>query len=319
MNGDERHVRQNESKRTITAEDIYRAKSSTAPVTDNTTVTDDPLQSQTPLKRRIKQKNDTSSEPGTTRRRTQIKRYKVKESSNISSEKQVNSKVKKKKSKLWGRLIIVACMYAIMMPIALLLIYVWLPHSAVAKTGNFTYRIGTVNDLFDTHVSSFDIVCDDNVFYADMTDIADFCAMTTTGDDNIRRYVTRSNNEYVLFRIGQRSVIVNGVESQMDAPCKLIDGRLYVPVSFINRCMIGLKSEVNEESKTISVVRLNDNMGVPVEIEFLYKPNKTVEIINFDSLDRDLQITIMRRTDPMFDPDNDDTENQGDIDNIIEP
>ncbi len=299
---DSRRSRASESKNTITPEQIYRQRAAkdsensvNGSVPQDETSLDRDLRAQTPSKRRIDKKN-TSPEPGTSRRRTHIKTYHVKEFQHTGQQ---NRKNKKRGMPVFlSRLIIIGLMYAVLLPISIFFIYLWLPHHSTPETKDYTLKIGLVGQTHTTRTYSSDTVYHRDVYYTDMTTVAEYFNLAITGDSSIRKFTVQTSYEEVLFRINQSSVRVNGVEITMEAPCREIDGRIFAPVSFVNRCFDGISAEVNEEDNTINITGLTDKTGKEIPISLLYKQVVTAPHISFESLDKDFQQYIIRQSTP---------------------
>ncbi len=298
---EERRNRVSEGKRTITADDIYRRKaasisnSNTPEIEDETQLERD-LNAQTPTRRRSVKKSSTE-DPGTSRRQSHVKKYKVKEN-DTPKKKQKSRKKDGRASPFLVQLILVCTVYALILPISILVIYVLLPHHSTPETKDFVYSVGSLGKEHSTRICSSDTIYFRDVYYADMTTIADYYGLTTTGDNEIRKFTVRSSSEQALFRIGQSSCRVNGVELSMEAPCRELDGRVYVPVNFINRCFDGIEVKVDEQKSRISVTRLTDKTGKDLPITMAYKEVTEASPIKFENLDKDLQQYIIKLSEP---------------------
>lgn len=229
------------------------------------------LQSQTPLNRRRKQAA-TPTEPGTVRRtRTQVYRVKQPE--------------EREKSPFAARLLFVLLCYAILMPTAIGLFWMWLPRHTTPQTRDYTYQVGPDGDVLSKKTYSWDMVRNGNIYYLDMTGIAELCEMTTTGDSESLRYTVRENGDTAEFVLGQSLVYINGIPDRMEANCYLRNGRLYVPMDFVNRCFIGLSATLDSEKNKITVVRLKDENGDPAVLTFPFRQSVTSDPIDFSTLD----------------------------------
>ncbi len=241
------------------------------------------LKSQTPLNRQLRQKN-VPSEPGTRRRTTKPQYYRIKEER------------KKSRSLLGKRVLTVLILYAILMPLSLGLFWMWLPRHTTPETRNYTYQIGPDNNVLSKKIYSWDIVRAESVYYLDMTGIAELCEMTTTGDSESMKYTVRANGETVEFVLGQSLAYINGIPERMEATCYIRNGKVYVPMDFVNRCFKGLNASLDTEKNKITVIReTDDETGNYLLLSFPFKQSETSSSIDFSSLDVDIQQEILLR------------------------
>ena len=180
-------------------------------------------------------------------------------------------------------------MYIILMPITIGIFFLMLPHHSTPKTQNFIYQVGKDGNVFSSRKYSWETIRFGDTYYADMTELADYISLSTTGDQNVRKYIIRSTSENALFHIGQCSAQVNGTEQLMDAPAKLIDNRLFVPASFIDRCFVGLTVDIDEENGKIIVYRSTDESGNEIPLGILFKANETIPPINYEDIDSGIE------------------------------
>ena len=243
------------------------------------------LRSQTPLNRRMRQKS-APVEPGTRRRATKPQYYRIKE----------QQERKKRRAVFGHRVLLVLVIYAVLMPVSLLLFRLWLPRHTTPETQNYTYIVMSGKSVVSRRSYPWSTVRDENVYYLDMTGIADLCAMTTTGDSESLKYTVRSTGESVRFMIGQSLVYVNGIPERMESDCEIRNGRLYVPMDFVNRCFTGVSAELDTERNCITVTRATDDeTGNELTVSFVFKKSEPDSAIDFDSLDQDIKEQILLR------------------------
>lgn len=226
------------------------------------------------------------SEPGTVRRATKPQYYRIKDERDR----------KKRRSVFGHRVLLVLVIYAVLMPISLLLFRLWLPKHSTPETQDYTYIVMSGDSVVSRRSYPWSTVRSESVYYLDMTGIADLCDMTTTGDAESLKYTVRANGESVKFMIGQSLAYVNGIPERMESDCLIRDGRLYVPMDFINRCFSGVGAELDTERNRITVTRETDSeTGNDLTVSFAFKKSETISSIDFDSIDSDLKQQILLR------------------------
>ncbi len=203
---------------------------------------------------------------------------------------------RKKRSLLGKRILAVLMLYAVLMPLSMALFWMWLPRHTTPETQNYTYQIGPDDNVLSRKVYPWDTVRSGSVYYLDMTGLAELCEMTTTGDSVSMKYTVRSSGEAIEFVLGQSLAYINGIPERMEGICYLRNGRVYVPMEFINRCFSGLSATLDSERNKITVIRESDEeTGEYLEITFPFQQSQTSDAILFGSLDPELQEEIIRR------------------------
>lgn len=226
------------------------------------------------------------AEPGTRRRTTKPQYYRIKE----------EQERRKKRAVFGHRVLLVLVIYAVLMPVSLLLFRLWLPRHTTPETQDYTYIVMSGKSVVSRRSYPWSTVRSENVYYLDMTGIADLCGMTTTGDAESLKYTVRASGESVKFMVGQSLAYVNGIPERMESDCELKNGRLYVPMDFVNRCFSGVSAELDSEKNRITVTRATDDeTGSEVTVSFAFKKTETISAINFDSLDPDIKQQIILR------------------------
>ncbi|MBQ4065321.1 MAG: hypothetical protein IJD10_04415, partial [Clostridia bacterium] len=167
-----------------------------------------------------------------------------------------------------------------------------------AETGDYYYRVGPEKNYFYRDYLPWRTVRTGDVYYLNMTQIAHYCDLATTGDDTAIRYIVKKTGESVEFLPGQSVAYVNGSQERMSADAYVKGGNLYVPFDFINRCIEGVTATIDTENNRIVVMRDTDKDGDPLAITFPYKVAVHTEGIRFSELDNDLQIQIMIQNQP---------------------
>jgi len=245
------------------------------------------LQSQTPLNRRMRQKKAAPADPGTIRRATKPQYYRIKDDT------------PKRSGSMFGkRVLLVLICYAILMPLSVLAVALILPHHTTPETNDFIYQVGPDNGYYSRNIYSWDMVRTGNVYYLNMSELATYCNMTTTGDDSTMRYIVKETGETVEFVLGQSIAYINGIQERTGGDAYIRGGNIYVPLDFVNRCFHGIETGVDLEKAKITVLRQTDADGNYVTVSFPYKPISTTTSIRFADLAPDLQLQILIQNQP---------------------
>lgn len=246
------------------------------------------LRSQTPLNRRMRQKQTAPADPGTVRRATKPQYYRIKDDT-----------PKRRAGSVFGRrvLLVLLC-YAILMPLSILAIAFALPQHSTPETKDFIYQVGPDKNYYSRSIFPWHIVRTGNIYYVNMSELAAYCNMSTTGDDTRMRFIVKESSETVEFILGQSIAYVNGIQERTGGDAYLHNGNVYVPLDFVNRCFNGLKATVDLEKAKITILRETDANGNDVVISFPYKPVSTTTYIRFADLSHDLQLQILIQNQP---------------------
>lgn len=246
------------------------------------------LRSQTPLNRRMRQKQTAPADPGTIRRATKPQYYRIKDDT-----------PKRRGGSVFGkRVLLVLLCYAILMPISVLAVALILPRHSTPETNDFVYQVGPDKNFYSRNVFPWNVVRTGNVYYVNMTELAAYCNMSTTGDETAMRYIVKESGETVEFALGQSIAYVNGIQERTGGDAYLKNGNVYVPLDFVNRCFHGVEASVDLDKAKITVLRETDANGDDVTISFPYKPVSTTTSIRFADLDHDLQLQILIQNQP---------------------
>ncbi len=250
------------------------------------------LSSQTPLNRRMQQKKKAPAEPGTMRRTSKPQYFRVK-------DKKKNNKMRSNgASVFFARLLAVLIGYAVLMPLSLLLAALWLPHHNTPETSDYVYQVGPDKNYYSKKVLSWKTVRNGDQYYLNMTELADFCDLTTTGDERAIRYIVKETGETVELVIGQSVAYVNGLQERTGADTLLKNGVVYASMDFVDHCFDGITVTLDTEKNKITVLRDTDENGDPAIVSFPYKPAAATDSIRFAELDTDLQLQILIQNRP---------------------
>ena len=244
----------------------------------------DNLKSQTPLNRRLRQRS-TPVEPGTSRRATAQQQFKIK----------TNDKRRKKRSRSIALIITVLGLlaYAVLMPIGYAIFKASLNGTISASANEYVYQLGSDKDVYSKKIYSVNRIKRGETYYIDMDSIADYCSLTTTGNDISMRYVIKDTEESIEFVLGQSVAYINGVPERTGADVFVSGGRIYVPLNFAVRCFNGLNITLDTENFKITIERQTDEYGKYVELSFPYKLPSNTSPINFGELPIEIQNQII--------------------------
>jgi hypothetical protein len=199
--------------------------------------------------------------------------------------------------------------YAVLVPIVILSVKAALPSNSSDRSGDYTYQLGSDDNIYSKKIYSRSRIKVGDEYYVNMDSIADYCTLTTTGDDESIRYVVRSSGDYVEFLIDQSIAYINGVQERTGAVVFLNNDTVYVPLTFAQRCFNGITIELNEKENKITIVRTKDSDGNFVDLSFPYKLPNTSNRINFADLDADIQEIIIMQNQPQLPESPDDSGN----------
>lgn len=119
-----------------------------------------------------------------------------------------------------------------------------------AKQEDITYFIGEEQyTLSAKHAYSKGevLVCFD--------DIAALCEMSETGSVSSRVFYAENSNQQISFTENSATALLNNVKEEMPAPAKVRDGKLYVPLSFVETNMYGIEVERSADAPEIRILR----------------------------------------------------------------
>ena len=128
------------------------------------------------------------------------------------------------------------------------------------------------------------------VYYISPEDVNELFDLTVTGDKKTLKYVLDGNNDNISFEIGTRNAFVNGQNVVLESDCFLDGGRLYVPASFFQNYVSGVKISLDRE-KGIKIERIEtgkekDGSITYQELGFSLKQNNTIPVIPEESISK---------------------------------
>ncbi len=130
--------------------------------------------------------------------------------------------------------------------------------------GTEGYKNGKYNNYNITQINTTD---NEPITYIKYSAIAPFVDFTVTGSSTKHCYIFTEAEEYATFTNGNNLVIVNGANVNMDAPAKVEDGEVYVPLSFIENELVGVVVAYDEKKdayivrKTVDIVSYKQKGG----------------------------------------------------------
>lgn len=127
-----------------------------------------------------------------------------------------------------------------------------------------TYRIGQHTytlSAADAYAGDCLLVCFD--------DIAGICEMTETGSTASRTFYAANDEQSITLTEGSATALLNGSKVDMLAAARLYDGKLYVPLAFVEQYMRGI-SVMRENAGSVQIRRGEYNASTkdhPIYIE----------------------------------------------------
>lgn len=86
-------------------------------------------------------------------------------------------------------------------------------------------------------------------------DVAALCGMSETGSVSERVFYASTSEEQISFSENSVTALVNGRKTEMAAPAKVRDGKLYVPLSFVEMYMHGIVVTRSATDSKVEIVR----------------------------------------------------------------
>lgn len=255
----------------------------------------DNLRSQTPLNRQLRQRT-TPNVPGTSRRVTAPQQFKVK-----TDEHKKRNKTRGKSNRkplLLLVTIIALFLYVIVLPIGILIFNFTVPYGSNLGSSDITFQLGEGNEIFLKKLYDNSKLNIGGIYYIDMDAVADYCSLTVTGDSKSMRYVSRSSRDSVEFFINESIAIINGVSERTGANIVIVNGNVYIPLSFAQRCFNGLSINYSEKDNKIVIDKMLDAQGNFVGLSFPYKLPEMNTSINFGELNAVIQEYIINQNQP---------------------
>lgn len=118
------------------------------------------------------------------------------------------------------------------------------------KRGGVTYTIGKTE-----YTLSAKEAYDGDTLLVCFDDIAALCEMTETGSARSRTFFAANSEQSIAIEAGSRIALLNGSKVDMLAKAKLRDGKLYVPLAFVEQYMSGIAVSRGTQSQDVQVLR----------------------------------------------------------------
>ena len=189
------------------------------------------------------------------------------------------------------RFLLVLASYVVIMGATLLgLFFFWLPHHQTAQTKDFAFQLGTEK----ADPISWKLVIKEGVYYVDLTLVADYCNLATTGDNITQRFVSKETGQDAVFTVGDGVAVLNGVNLRMEGGCFENEDHLFVPINFINHSFDGVNIALDTSKNKITVTRTTDADGkeMSVTFPFVSEHGSESQPIRFYDLDYELREQI---------------------------
>lgn len=240
-----------------------------------------------------------------------ISEEEIKQIERAKKEKELKKKAAREKlfnNFLFRALLVLIVFAAIMLVIIAVIFFIWLPSNRTGNVDDYILYTGSEKNYETRNTVKWSVARNGNVLFVDMTEIAGYCGLATTGDGNVIRYIVKNSMDDVVFTVGDGVAVINGCPVRLDANVFVSGSHLYVPMSFVNNYMNGVTSAVGSTKNRIYTLRGSDTDGNDLPISFSFSKEASSAAINFESLDKDLQNEIILRQQI-----NDPTDEGGDI------
>lgn len=135
----------------------------------------------------------------------------------------------------------------------------------------YTYRVGMESTKtenlkkFEYEVGELDGT---NELYVNFSRMLEYCEFYETGNGKEYRYILPSDGSYFIVTVDSTRVDINGNIIHMNAPTIYSEGKLYLPLDFLDRYIDGITVTVSMKEKKVT----NEN-GEADGIEMVEIPN----------------------------------------------
>ncbi len=156
-----------------------------------------------------------------------------------------------------ARFVVFLFVFAILLAFSASAFYLNLTRTEATDSSSYSYQIGDKKYSLPYR----DAVVDGRV-YVSFTDVAEMCDLAVTGSEEDIKYVIKGDEaETIRFLTDTRVVYVNGVETRLGDESFYRNGRLYVPVDFVNAYFKGLNIDIDEKAHRVTIERQITNLG----------------------------------------------------------
>lgn len=245
------------------------------------------LKKQTPVQRRAQSKQNRRQKLEKLQRRNFRKQFRV---------------VDRKKQPRGFYLVVIVLtlgMYLAMMGGLAMLVAGNLFRGGLQNGGSISYTLGT--EEYDGYLKTeirYGTLFRDGVMMLNMNHIAGLCELTTTGDLTQMHFYSRGElGHEVVFHVGTRSAVVNGVPITLAARSVLEGDTLYVSADFFERFAGGLDIVWDEKKESLTITRRVLFTSVLrgdeyAELTFGVEMESYADSIDRSTLDLELQMRI---------------------------
>lgn len=182
---------------------------------------------------------------------------------------------------LYARLWVFFFIFILILVIVTAVILVSFRNTDVQETDDeYVYVYGTGKDEKD--IVPFDSAVRNGKLYINYSKLARTLDMAVTGDGNVFRFITKDGSEDVKFTVGTTVIYVNSNEWRMSSPSYRVGDDIWVPLDFVIDSMIGIKVDVDEKERTITITRDTDEAGDALPVAFKMKEADTLAPITED-------------------------------------
>lgn len=224
-----------------------------------------------------------------------LRRVNVKQSFRVKQEKKID----------WKRYASIAGLtllfYVLIAGAAIALYYGNLIRHAAHENETLTVWIGNEgeNKATKRHIRYGDMIREDGILL-NMSDIAEYCDMTVSGDIDDRRFFNRGDETNIVgLRVGSRTAVINGTPVTLRLETELWGEDLYVSADLFDKYTTGLTIDYNFERFYVDLLRVKVE-GVYskteyVPLRFLLRPTEALGQLDFNSLDEETKLGIEQR------------------------
>lgn len=120
-------------------------------------------------------------------------------------------------------------------------------------------------------------------------DIASLCEMTETGSVSSRTFYAANSEQSIALTENSATALLNGSKVDMLAAAKVQDGKVYVPLSFVEKYMTGIKVERGIDSPLVKISRGEYNASTkenPIFVDTAFTGSEDTPLNVPDALDK---------------------------------
>lgn len=191
-------------------------------------------------------------------------------------EAEIREKIKKENKErrlaaaklFFYRFLVYLVMLAIMLSVFSMAFYFNLTKTVKPDTSDFTYYLADEKKA----KLPYDSVMRGDAVYVNLSQIAEKFNVTVTGNYDKMRFISDSNEEYIILSPNSHIANVNGNRIILSAPAILEEKCLWVPIDLVTEHIDGISLKHSEKERKITVKRLSYG-AQDKEISFWPKPS----------------------------------------------